>query len=544
MNDQMAEAELTTHDEWWRGAVIYQIYPRSFFDSNGDGNGDLPGIIDKLDYVASLGVDGIWLSPFFTSPMHDFGYDVADYCDVDPIFGTLDDFDRLIARAHELGLKVVIDQVYCHTAAIHDWFEESRASRDNPKADWYHWADPKPDGLPPSNWLSVFGGPAWTWDGRRKQYYLHNFLSSQPTLNLHNHDLVEAIIDVARFWIDRGVDGFRLDALNCGMADLEMRDNPHREMDGIPDRPFDMQRQLYNISQPGMIEVIERMRAAFDEAGGIFTVAEIGGEDPHTTMTTYTSGHNRLDTAYSFDFIGTREASPDHIRAILSKWPNALDQGYPSWAFSNHDTARVASRWDLGIPQDQAAKLFALMQVALRGVLFIYQGEELGLPQADVSFEKLQDPEAIANWPQTQGRDGARTPMPWSKDGPHAGFSSTEPWLPVDPRHYGQSVQVQESEAGSVLNFFRRAIALRKSSTALQRGEFEFLDAPQQVLLWRREHEGEAVLCAFNLGGEACEINLPDGRWTLALAANMAGDTGGEAPTHLPPHSGYLARSA
>ena len=532
------------HTEWWRGAVIYQIYPRSFFDSNDDGIGDLPGVIEKLDHVASLGVDGIWLSPFFTSPMHDFGYDVADYRDVDPIFGTLDDFDRLVTRAHELGLKVIIDQVYCHTASIHAWFKESRASRDNPKADWYQWADPKPDGLPPTNWLSVFGGPAWTWDGRRKQYYLHNFLSSQPTLNLHNPELVEAIIDVARFWIERGVDGFRLDALNCGMADQQMRDNPHKQMDAIPDRPFDMQKQIHNISQPGMIGVVERLRTAFDEAGGVFTVAEIGGENPHQNMTAYTSGNDRLDTAYSFDFIGARGASSAHIKDILSKWPNTLDQGYPSWAFSNHDTARVASRWDLGIAQDRAAKLFALLQMTLRGTLFIYQGEELGLPQADVPFEKLQDPEAIANWPQTQGRDGARTPMPWTSDGAHAGFSRAEPWLPVDPRHAGLSVEAQEVDPHSVLNFFRAAIALRRGSAALRHGAYEFLDAPAAVLVMLRAHADETALSVTNMGAERCEIALPEGVWDMALTANMEVRTGVSGAISVPGYSGFIARRA
>ena len=277
---------------WWRGAAIYQIYPRSFADANGDGVGDLPGITAKLDYVASLGVDAIWISPFYTSPMKDFGYDVADYCGVDPIFGTLADFDALVVRAHQLGLKVTIDQVYSHTSDLHAWFAGSRQNRTNPKADWYVWADAKADGSPPTNWQSVFGGPAWTWDARRGQYYLHNFLSSQPQLNVHLPAVQDALLGVARFWLDRGVDGFRIDALNFAMHDPLLRDNPPAPLSDNPrTRPFDFQLHLHNQSHPDIPVFVERIRALTDEYEAIFTVAEVGGHAAEREMKLFTRDH-------------------------------------------------------------------------------------------------------------------------------------------------------------------------------------------------------------------------------------------------------------
>ncbi|MFN5902539.1 MAG: alpha-amylase family glycosyl hydrolase, partial [Novosphingobium sp.] len=319
--------------DWWRGAAIYQIYPRSFRDSNGDGIGDLPGITERLDYVAGLGVDAIWISPFFTSPMADFGYDVADYCGVDPIFGTLADFDALVARAHGLGLRVTIDQVYSHTSDQHAWFVESRASRDNPKADWFVWADPKADGSPPTNWQSVFGGPAWTWDARRGQYYLHNFLSSQPQLNCHNRAVQDALLDVARFWLDRGVDGFRLDALNFAMHDPQLRDNPPAGPDGKPrTRPFDFQQRLYNQSHADIPAFIERIRALTDSYDGVFTVAEVGGKDADREMKLFTCGEARLNSAYGFDFLYADHLTPAVVAGALDQWPDLPGTGWPSWA--------------------------------------------------------------------------------------------------------------------------------------------------------------------------------------------------------------------
>lgn len=532
---------------WWRGAVIYQIYPRSFRDTNDDGVGDLPGVLEGLDYVASLGVDGVWLSPFFTSPMHDFGYDVADYCDVDPIFGALSDFDRIVARTHALGMKIIIDQVYSHTSSAHGWFTESRRNRSNPKADWYVWADPRIDGTPPNNWQSVFGGPAWTWDSRRGQYYLHNFLPSQPDLNLHNKEVQDALLDVAHFWLDRGVDGFRLDAINFGMHDLALRDNPPASSEGRRiTRPFDMQRQIYNQSHPEMPQFLERIRKLMDSYPDRFTVAEVGGPSPLAEMKAFTSGDRRLNSAYGFDFLYADRLTSDLFRVAMNGWPEKPEEGWPSWAFSNHDAPRAVSRWAAESDRLQASKLYAMLLLSLRGNVFLYQGEELGLPQAHVAFEDLKDPEAVVNWPETLGRDGARTPFPWRADHPNAGFSfSAPPWLPVDPRHFALSAAEQERDPSSTLNFVRKMVSMRAALPALRTGAIQFLDAPKEVLAFKRSAgTGEEILGVFNLGGETASwrpVGAERGRILFGV--------GGPAPEDAPPErldrlSGYLMRAA
>ena len=343
---------------WWRGAVLYQIYPRSYLDTNGDGIGDLPGITQKLDYIASLGVDGIWISPFFASPMKDFGYDVSDYCAVDPIFGTLEDFDQLLDRAHGYGLKVIIDQVYAHTSDEHAWFTESRQSRNNPKADWYVWQDPKPDGTPPNNWQAVFGGAAWTWDARRQQYFMHNFLPEQPQLNVHNPDVQDALLATARFWLDRGVDGFRLDAINFAMHDRAFRDNPPWNPAGRTiTRPFDLQRREFNQSQPEVPEFLKRVRELTDEYGDRYTVAEVASDNPLPTMRSYTQGDDRLIAAYSFDFLYAQTLTAKRVHRSQGNWTGSLEEGWPSWEFSNHDAPRCVSRWYDGPDRPRFAKL-------------------------------------------------------------------------------------------------------------------------------------------------------------------------------------------
>ncbi|HYE28242.1 MAG TPA: alpha-glucosidase [Allosphingosinicella sp.] len=501
--------------EWWRGAVIYQIYPRSFADSNDDGVGDLPGITDRLDYVASLGVDGLWLSPFFPSPMKDFGYDIADHRAVDPVFGTLADFDRLLERAHGLGLKVLIDQVYSHSSDQHPWFAESRSGRDNPRADWYVWADPRPDGSPPNNWQSVFHGPSWTWDARRGQYYLHNFLPEQPDLNVHNPEVQEALAAVARFWLERGVDGFRIDAINFAMHDPLLRDNPPvPEGLGRRTRPFDFQQHLYNQSHPDIPNFLARIRRVADSYGATFTVAEVGGEQADREMKLYTEGPDRLNSAYGFNFLYARALTADLIDAAMRLWPGESGEGWPSWAFSNHDAPRVVSRWLAGRDPGGFARQAMLLLMCLRGNVFLYQGEELGLPQADVPYERLRDPEAIANWPETQGRDGARTPMPWRAGAANAGFSAAEPWLPVDPDHVPLAADAQERDPGSTLNLTRRLVALRKACPALRTGAIRRLEAPMPLLVFERGEGDEALLCAFNLGDERVDWALPEG-WKI-----------------------------
>jgi len=525
----MADADA---EPWWKGAILYQIYPASFADSNGDGIGDLPGITARLDHVASLGADAIWLSPFFTSPMKDMGYDVADYCDVDPSFGSLADFDRLVARAHDLGLRVIIDQVYAHSSSAHPWFVDSRSQPDSARADWYVWADPKPDGTPPNNWQSVFGGPAWTWDGRRRQYYLHNFLPDQPQLNLHNPAVEAALHDVARFWLARGVDGFRLDAINYGLHDRALRDNPPAPP-GLRTRPANYQLPRHNRSHPAMLAFLARFRRMLVPCGDIFTLAEVPGADGVADGRAYTADDRHLHSAYSFDFLYAPALSPRRVARAIAAWPDAPGVGWPSWAFSNHDAPRAVSRWAPPDRRDAMARLSLLLLLTLRGNPILYQGEELGLPQAEIPFERLRDPEAIANWPLTLGRDGARTPMPWLADAPSAGFTVGEPWLPLGGGHAALAVDRQEADPGSVLSFAKALIVLRRREAALRIGDITLIEAGPALLRFTRALGGHVLDIALNLGGEAATIPVSG---PVMLAVN------GAEPGRLPPLSGLIAR--
>ncbi len=529
--------------DWWRGAVVYQVYPRSFSDSNADGVGDLPGLLQRLDYIAGLGVDAIWISPFFPSPMRDFGYDVADFCGVDPVFGTLADFDRVVAKAHRLGLRVVIDQVYSHTSDRHPWFQESRGSRTGPHANWYVWADPRPDGSPPNNWQSLFTGPAWTWDARRGQYYLHNFLIEQPDLNVHNPAVQDALLDVARFWLDRGVDGFRVDAISHLTHDLLLRDNPPRQ-GGARARPVDFQHLLYNSDRPETLQFLARLRALLDSYPERFAIGEIGGPDAATrSLTQYLDGGG-LHTAYSFLFLLADAPSPAFVRKSIEDWDRLNGSGWPTWVFSNHDAPRVATRWGGSEYQALHAKLLVALLLSLRGSICLYQGEELGLPQAHVPFERLQDPEAIANWPLTLGRDGARTPMPWSASAAHAGFSTVEPWLPVDPQHLALAVDTQAADSDSVLAWTRQVLALRRQHAALQFGDMSFLAAPESVLALLRTAADDTVLCLFNFGGEPAVWQECTGtRWQPLPGANKQPIAAGERVTLGAYEVRFLARS-
>lgn len=481
---------------WWRGAVTYQIYPRSFQDSDGDGVGDLPGITRRLDHVASLGVDAIWLSPFFTSPMRDMGYDVSDYRGIDPLFGTMADFDRLLARAHDLGLKVIIDQVLSHSSDQHPFFRESRQSRSNDKADWYVWADPNPDGTPPNNWLSHFGGPAWTWDSRRKQFYLHNFLPSQPDFNFHNPAVQDWHLDNLRFWLDKGVDGFRLDTVNYYFHDPPLRSNPAlpagmAEFDTIP---YFFQDHIHQKTQPENLAFIERLRALTDSYGGRAMVGEISaGHRARQVMGDYTRGANRLHMAYSFDMLGPN-FSPEHFRGTVEAFFAAAPDGWPAWAFSNHDSPRHISRWADHGPPDALARLSAALLLSLEGSIYLYQGEELGQIETELEFEELRDPPGITFWPDYKGRDGCRTPMVWQADNQSGGFSTGTPWLPVKAPQLARNVAAQG--AGSVLEFYRQMLALRRRSTDLRHGKTRFLDAPKGLVAFGR---GEGLICLFNL---------------------------------------------
>lgn len=498
--------------EWWRGGVIYQVYPRSFCDSDGDGVGDLPGVVSRLDYLAALGVDGIWVSPFFKSPMRDFGYDISDYCAVDPVFGSLADFDELLKKSHNHGLRLVIDQVYSHTSDQHAWFKESRSSRDNAKADWYIWADARPDGSPPNNWISLFGGQAWSWDSRRKQYYMHNFLSEQPDLNFHDPEVRSAILDVARFWLERGVDGFRLDVANFYFHDPRLRSNPPKSDNGGFDRPYWHQRHLYDRSQPENLAFMEDLRREIDRYGDLMTVAEIGS-DSYVARSIEYAEPGRLHTAYNFLLLENGPLNAALVRSALESWTSKT--AWPSWSFSNHDVVRARSRWGDEAAGDDFARLLMGLLLCLRGTIFLYQGDELGLPQAEVPYERLQDPEGIRFWPDSLGRDGCRTPMPWKHDVANAGFSPTEPWLPVDIRHSALAVDRQVADPASTLSATRRFIAFRKSSSALRLGEIAFLDAAEPILAFRRHDPegGTIMLCLFNLGPAEQRFSLPAGSW-------------------------------
>jgi len=533
---------------WWRGATIYQIYPRSFQDSNGDGVGDLPGIVERLDYVASLGVDAIWVSPFFKSPMRDFGYDIADYRAVDPLFGELADFDRLVEKAHRLGLRVMIDQVYSHTSDEHVWFRESRQDRSNPRADWYVWADPRPDGGPPNNWLSIFGGSAWQWEPRRAQYYLHNFLVSQPDLNFHHPEVRRGVLDHLAFWLERGVDGVRLDAINFCFHDAALRDNPPKpagQRGGggyTADNPYAYQYHHFDNTQPECLPFLEELRALLDRYPGTVALGELSAEDTIAATAEYTAP-GRLHMAYSFALLG-KERSPRHIREHVERLSGALESGWPCWAISNHDVERVASRWGYpGAPAHLGTQLTALV-CSLRGSVCIYQGEELGLVEAEVPFEQLQDPYGIAFWPTFKGRDGCRTPMPWTAEA-NGGFSAAPPWLPVAATHRDRSVARQEAETGSPLHGFRRFLRWRQQHAVLREGTLHFEHDDPAVLAFTRAHEGIRWWIAFNLSGAPATLEAP----ALIRAQRIEGHGLPEGVLQgtrlvLPPHGVYFARLA
>lgn len=504
------------HTPWWQGAVIYQVYPRSFMDSNNDGIGDLKGIIDRFDYIESLGVDAVWVSPFFKSPMKDFGYDISDYRDVDPLFGSLDDFDALIARAKQSDIKIIIDQVLSHTSDQHAWFEESRQDKTNPKADWYVWADPKPDGTAPNNWMSIFGGTAWQWEPRRGQYFLHNFLSSQPDLNFHNEDVQKAVLDNVEFWLKRGVGGFRLDAINFCFHDKELRDNPAKPKElragrGFSeDNPYAYQYHYFNNTQPENLEFMEQLRHLFDQYDEVVSLGEISSEDSLKDMALYTHNNQRLNMAYSFELL-TDDFSAKHIKDTVSSLEAQMTGGWPCWAVSNHDADRVVTRWGKGKENTQLARMLAAMLGSLKGSICTYQGEELGLPQAELSFEELQDPFGITFWPQFKGRDGCRTPMPWQHDKKQGGFSVEKPWLPVSESHLPLAVDKQESDEFSPLNSYRMFMKWRKEHPALVTGDIEFVSTDGNVLMFIRHCPNasmEKILCVFNFNEHSADVGL------------------------------------
>lgn len=506
---------------WWREMVIYQIYPRSYQDSNNDGIGDLRGIIQRLPYLEQLGVDTIWLSPIFPSPMKDFGYDVTEYCDIEPLFGNLTDFDELVQQAHARGLRIMIDQVLSHTSNEHPWFKESRQNRTNPKADWYVWANPADHGGPPNNWLSIFGGSAWTWDTRRRQYYLHNFLVEQPDLNFHNPEVQDALLSTMHFWLERGVDGFRLDTANFYFHDQSLQDNPpHPEIMQLPfhERPvnnYEHQRHLYDKSQSENLAFLARMRQLCDQYSAAL-LGEIGCDHQIERMVEYTAP-GRLHTAYGFALLKP-ERDAEYVRSMVAPFIAEHGNSWPTWSLGNHDCTRVATRWaDKGnaVASREALECFAVMQMTLMGIPCIYQGEELGLPEQELAFEELVDPPGITFWPEYKGRDGCRTPMPWAKDQVQAGFSQTKPWLPMREPHISLSVDQQEQDKNSLLHFYRHLLHWRKQQPALLQGLSEITSNDANLLEYTRTGSGQTLHIRLNLTNMAQTVTPLKGQCIL-----------------------------
>lgn len=511
---------------WWRGAVVYEIYVRSFFDSNGDGQGDLPGIIAKLDYIKRLGVDALWLSPIHPSPNCDWGYDVADYEGVHPDFGTLADFERLIAEAHRCGIKVLLDEVLSHTSDQHAWFLESLSSPESKHAGWYVWAEPKPDGTPPNNWLSAFGGPAWSYHSARRQYYHHKFLRQQPKLNWRNDAARGAALRVLTAWLQRGVDGFRLDVANSYLHDAALADNP--PVAPAARTPWhwahapNLQQHIHDFNLPENAGALDAIRRAVDAFPGRFVFGEFYEDAGRSGA--FLAPDKGLHSGYDFGLLDLRVLTPASIRDYYARI--MLHTGYwPCIAFSNHDVARAQSRFG---ERDGMARLALALLFSLRGTVLLYQGEELGLPEADLAREQIKDPFGKLYYPFFKGRDGCRTPMPWDENAPSLGFTTGTPWLPLSSMHRPLAITAQESDPRSTLQFARIALTARRKSAALQLGDISFLEAPGDVLVFERRHENQTALCAFNLGTARATLRNP--RLARAKPLIVVGDARAEEP--------------
>jgi len=529
-------------EPWWKGAIIYQIYPRSYLDTNGDGIGDLEGIRRKLDYIAALGVDAIWLSPIYPSPDRDFGYDVADYCDVDRKFGNLADFDALLGDVHAKGMKLILDQVLSHTSDEHPWFKNSVLSGD--KKDWYVWADPRDDGTAPNNWLSAFGGPAWAYHPARRQHYHHKFYREQPKLNLHHPDARKAAIDVLKFWLDRGVDGFRLDVANTYLHDKELTDNPAIPPNDRTGRewshPPRMQRHIHDANRIENAEMLKEIRALVNRYPDAFVFGEFS-EEPE--LLPKFVGPEVLHSGYTFDFLDDRSFAPEVFKAyfdFLGQHPHV----WPCVTFSNHDSVRAVTRYGQaaagagGMPD--LAKLSIALLLCLKGTVLLYQGEELGLDEADVARrEDIKDPMGDLYFPFFKGRDGARTPMPWVAERANLGFSEGHSWLEPSPSHQPLTASKQEIEKDSVLSFTQRALAVRHTIAALTIGNIENIQIEDSVLEFDRVSDSVKVKCIFNLAleGPSAEIKPVTGELIAALSpGGYAGDR------QLPPLSALVMR--
>ena len=504
---------------WWRDGIIYQIYPRSFADSNNDGIGDLKGIISKLDYLQALGIDAIWLSPVYPSPDVDFGYDVADYKDIDPKFGTMKDFENLVKQAKKRHIHIIMDLVLNHTSDQHEWFLESKKSKDNPYHNWYIWHDPKPNGDPPNNWQAIFGGSAWEYNPDLDQYYYHMFYKEQPDVNWRNSEVRAAMLDVFRFWLKKGVDGFRLDVFNAYFKDPEFKDNPPKL--GI--RSFDRQKHIYDISQPEMYPLLKEIRGILDKHKQAYAVGETFLAD--TEQTASYCGEDKLHAAFNFEFAENRWHPKRFLNSALKWYDTLSEDAWPNNFLSNHDMTRAASRYCFG-EDDRRAKVAAAMLLTLKGTPFIYYGEEIGL--RDIPIRKkadVRDPIGKLFWPLYKGRDGCRAPMQWTSE-INAGFSETDPWLPVNSDYPERNVVRQVSDPNSLLNFFKKIIQIRKSEPALQRGDFTPLIAdPRHILAYRRRFEDDELIVILNFSSRELRYEIPEGEWVSLLddLANISG---------------------
>jgi alpha-glucosidase len=487
---------------WWRGAVVYQVYLRSFCDSNGDGQGDLPGLVSKLGYIASLGVDAIWLSPIHPSPNRDWGYDVSDYEGVHPDYGTLADFDALIAAAHARGIRVLLDEVLCHTSDEHAWFADSLKRGE--KSDWYVWADPKEDGTAPNNWLSAFGGPAWSYRPDRRQHYHHKFLRQQPKLNWRNEDAKRAALDVLDLWLARGADGFRLDVANAYLHDDRLRDNPpvpvESRTNAIWGHAANLQRHVHDSNLLENVECLKDIRRTVERHADRFVFGEFS--EGFERSGAYLASDVGLHASYTFSMLRAHRLSPDFVRAEIETMARRPDY-WPCVTLSNHDIMRTVTRFGGGGEGNSAlAKLMLALLLSLRGTVLLYQGEELGLPEVDLRRDQLRDPVGDLYYPVAKGRDGCRTPMPWNAQAPNLGFSAGTPWLPLGPAHGLLAVSRQEGDPDSPLNFARELLARRKGSPALRVGAIRWVEAPAPIAAFTRTHGEERVLCVFNMSGE------------------------------------------
>jgi alpha-glucosidase len=503
---------------WWRGAVVYQVYIRSFADGNGDGQGDFAGLRGKLGYLAGLGVDALWLSPIHPSPNRDWGYDVSDYEGIHPDYGTQDDFDALLHEAHALGLKVLTDEVLAHTSDEHAWFRDSLKGGD--KADWYVWADPRLDGTVPNNWLSAFAGPAWAYQPARRQYYHHKFLRQQPKLNWRSDEARAAALAVLDHWLARGVDGFRLDVANAYLHDVALTDNPPVPMADRTAHNWahapNLQFHHHDSNLAENIEALDEIRRAVDRYSDRFVMGEFSEEPARCGC--YAASDEGLHSGYSFPLLEARKLGPAFVRdhyAMLARHP----RHWPSIAFSNHDVMRTVSRFGGKTPPPGLAPLMLALVLSLRGTALLYQGEELGLPQASIRRDQIRDPVGDLYYPYIYGRDGCRTPMPWDGDAPNLGFTTGAPWLPLAQTHKDLAVSRQLADSASTLNFTRRFLAARKTSAALRLGEIEFADTAEPLLAFTRTHGDERVLCVFNMGMQ--EAVFDDPRFAAATAMGI-----------------------